>query len=90
MPLCQYPSVCVLQEYISCNDVNTCTCRSHDHSCYMLHVLHDQGFPKLIKFCSQFSKILPSEKQKCYRNSGKNGYLIDGLVAKVNDIVANG
>ena len=63
-----------------------------------MHLLHQnfelfQGFPKLTSSCSHFSKILLTSvhrKASCEENNGKNGYSVQGLVAKVKDTVANG
>ena len=51
------------------------------------------GFPKLTKSCSHFPKILlisVDSKAGCKGNNDKNGYSIQGLVAKVKNTVANG
>ena len=58
-----------------------------------LHVRIIQGFLKLTKSCSHFSKILPIPadiKQVVKDIMMKIGYLVQGLVAKVEDTVANG
>ena len=54
-----------------------------------------QGFPKLTKSCSHFYQILPNTadiKVSCIyvECNEKIGYLVQGLVAKVKDTVANG
>ena len=51
-----------------------------------------QGFPKVIKSCSHFSKTLLTTadiKAGCIGNK-KIGYSVQGLVAKVKDTVVNG
>ena len=60
------------------------------HCQYQFH-----GFPKLIKSCSHFYRMLPytADIRAGCVYIGCNveiGYLVQGLVAKVKDTVANG
>ena len=63
------------------------------HGALCVHVSIPQGFLKLTKSCSHFPKILLTSafsKAGYKGNNGKNGYSIQGLVAKVKGTLANG